>query len=114
MNWSGRTALLAAGPVLSTTAAWFIGNLFEYGGILLLVSLLAWIPNPLGLGMRLLDHDMDDFNDDRLRGVSGLDRAKEYKLLLGSNTVLGRDLRVSVGAWVVAVLLAGLLVGMGS
>ena len=109
LPWSTRTTVLAAAPTLFAALGWWLGGVFGYELVAVVVALLVWAPTPLGLGMRLLDRDMDDYTDTLLNGAGEMTRAKTHLWLLQSATPLGRDLRVWTVAWVFAVLVgAGL------
>lgn len=110
LPWSARTTTLAAAPTLFAVLGWALGGVFGYGHVALLAALLVWAPTPLGLGMRLLDRDMDDYTDTLLAGAGEMTRAKTHLWLLQSATTLGRDLRVWTAAWVFAVLVGAWLV----
>lgn len=108
MNTAGvplttRTYVLTVGPLASTLLAYGLGTIWSMGVFAAAFSLLVWMPSPMGLGMRLLDRDMDA-HEEMLMGQASLgQRLRAYAWLLTSATPLGQDLRYYLGGFVVAV-----------
>lgn len=99
---TSRTYVLALAPAASVAAAVTVGAVFSAPVLAGLVMLGLWAPHPLGLGVRLLDKDLDAHEDMLMSKATLGQRLRAYAWLWTSRTPVGQDLRFMLGGFILA------------